>query len=110
MSDIGFQGLATAMIALAMLAIALVGFSVEGVLLWKRRGTTRFALRTLLGPAIYAAVAIILAAVAEAGSLEAREAFDAWAWLAAFIAAIPWIAVHWGGGNPTASGSREERR
>jgi len=110
MSDIGFQGLATAMIAVAMLAIALLGFAVEGAMLWRRRGTPRFAPRSLFGPGLYATVAIVLAVVAEKGSLDAREALDGWGWLFALVALIPWIAVHWGGANPTAGGSREEGR
>jgi multisubunit Na+/H+ antiporter MnhB subunit len=95
MSDIGFQGIVTFMVSLGMLAIALIGFVVEGALLWKRRGSPRFAPRALLGPAIVAAVAIVLAAVAEEGSLEAREGFDNWGWLLALVAVIPWIALHW---------------
>ena len=96
MSDIGFQGLATAMVSVAMLAIALIGLVVEGVVLWKRRGSPRFAARTLLGPGIYALAAIVLGAIAEEGSLELREVFDAWGWLVALLAVIPWIAVHRG--------------
>jgi hypothetical protein len=104
-SDIGFQGLATAMVSLGMLAIALIGFVVEGVLLWRCRGTSRFAPRTLAGPTIYAIVAIVLAAVAEEGSLEAREVFDSWGWLVAIVAVVPWIGVRWRRGNETAGGS-----
>jgi|GEM_PF-1309127 len=95
MSDIGFQGLVTAMVSLGMLAIALIGFVVEAVLLWKRRGTSRFIPRTLLGPTIVAMVAIVLAAVAELGSLEGREVFDNWGWLLAIAAVVPWIGLHW---------------
>ena len=102
MSDIGFQGLVTAMVSLGMLAIALIGFVVEGVLLWKRRGTSRAAARTLLGPAIYAIAAIVLAAVAELGSLAARGVFDNWSWLLATVAAVPWIGLHWRRGNQPA--------
>jgi len=76
MSDIGFQGIVTAMVSLGMLAIALIGFVVEGVLQWKRRRTPRFAPRMLVGPAIVAIGAALLAAVAEEGSLEARAVFD----------------------------------
>lgn len=98
------------MLVLAMLAVALVGFCIEGVLLWKRRGTTRFAPRRLFGPALYAIVAIVLAVVVEQGSLDARELLDDWGWLLALVALIPWIAVHLGGTNPTTGGIREEKR
>lgn len=102
MSDIGFQGIVTAMLSLGMLAIALIGSIVEGALLWKHRGSARFAPWTLLGPAIFAVVAIILAAVAEEGSLEAREVFDNWGWLLTLVAVIPWIALHWDRRDPSA--------
>lgn len=102
MSDIGFQGLVTAMVSLGMLAIAVIGFVVEGVLLWKVRGTSRFAPRTLVGPTLYAVAAMVLAAVAEEGSLEARELFDNWGWLLAIVAVVPWIGLHWHRGNQPA--------
>jgi hypothetical protein len=95
MSDIGFQGIVTAMVSLGLLAIALIGFIVEGILQWKRRGTPRFAPRMLLGPSIVAVGGAMLAVVAEEGSLEAREVLDRWGWLVALAALIPWIAVHW---------------
>lgn len=95
MSDIGFQGIVTALVGVGMLAIALIGFVVEGVLQWTRRGTPRYAPWTLLGPAIVAIGGAVLAVVAEEGSLEAREVFDQWGWLVALIAVIPWTAVHW---------------
>jgi len=94
MSDIGFHGIVTALVSIGMLAIALIGFVIEGVLLWNRRGSSRFAPRTLLGPTIYAIVGAILAVVAEEGPSEAREVLDDWSWLVALVAVLPWMAVH----------------
>ena len=94
MSDIGFHGIVTALVSIGMLAVALIGFIIESVVLWKRRGSSRFAPRTLFGPTIYAIAGAILAVVAEEGPLEAREALDDWAWLVALVAVLPWIAVH----------------
>ena len=94
MSDIGFQGIVTALVSIGMLAVALVGFVIEGVLLWRRRRSSHFAPRTLLGPTLYAIAGGILAVVAEEGSLAAREVLDDWGWLVALVAVLPWIAVH----------------
>ena len=95
MSDIGFQGMVVGLVGVAMLAIALVGFVVEGLMLWMRRRARRSGRGLLLGPLIYAAAGGVLVTVAEAGSLEAREVLDQWSWLVVLLALVPWIAVHW---------------
>jgi len=95
MSDIGFQGIVVGLLGLAMLAIALVGFVVEGVLLWMRRRARRSGQGFLLGPLIYAVAGGVLVAVAEIGSLNAREVLDDWSWVVALLALAPWVAFHW---------------
>ena len=95
MSDIGFQGIVVGLVGVAMLAIALIGFVVEGLMLRKRRRAQRSGRGFLLGPSIYAVAGGVLVAVAEAGSLEAREVLDRWSWAVALIALLPWVAVHW---------------
>lgn len=95
MSDIGFQGVVVGLVGVAMLAIALVGLVVEGLMLWMRRRARRSGRGFLLGPLIYAVAGGILVAVAEEGSLEAREVLDQWSWVVALLALVPWIATHW---------------
>jgi hypothetical protein len=95
MSDIGFQGMVVGLVGVAMLAIALVGFVVEAVMLWMRRRAQRSGQGFLLGPLIYAVAGGMLVAVAEEGSLEAREVLDQWSWVVVFLALVPWITVHW---------------
>jgi len=95
MSDIGFQGMVVGLIGVAMLAIALIGFVVEGVILWMRRRAQRSGQGFLLGPLIYAVAGGVLVALAEAGSLELREVLDQWSWVVVLLALVPWIAVHW---------------
>lgn len=95
MSDIGFQGMVVGLVGVAMLAIALIGFVVEGLMLWMRRRARRSGRGFLLGPLIYAVAGGILVAVAEEGSLEAREVLDQWSCVVALLALVPWIAAHW---------------
>lgn len=95
MSDIGFQGMVVGLVGIAMLAIALIGFVVEGLMLWMRRRTQRGGRGFLLGPLIYAVAGGVLVAVAETGSLEVRGILDQWSWLVMLLALVPWIAVHW---------------
>jgi hypothetical protein len=96
MSDIGFYGIVTALVGVAMLAVAVTGSIVEGVMLWTRRHdrpTRRTSRRVFLGPVIYALVAGGLLVVAQAGTLELREVMDHWSWLVALGAVLPWIAA-----------------
>lgn len=95
MSDIGFQGMVVGLVGIAMLAIALIGFVVEGLMLWMRRRAQRSGRGFLIGPLIYAVAGGVLVAVAEAGSLEAREVLDQWGWVVVLLALVPWIAAHW---------------
>ena len=95
MSDIGFKGMVVGLVGVAMLAIALIGFGVEGLMLWMRRRARRRGQGFLLGPLVYAVAGGVLVAVAEEGSLEAREVLDQWSWLVALLALAPWIAAHW---------------
>ena len=95
MSDIGFQGMVVGLVGVAMLAIALVGFVVEGLMLWMRRRAQRSGQGFLLGPLIYAVAGGVLVTVAEEGSLKAREVLDQWSWVVALLALVPWITAHW---------------
>ena len=83
------------LVGVAMLAIALIGFVVEGVMLWMRRRAQRSGQGFLLGPLVYAVAGAVLVAVVEAGSLEAREVLDQWSWVVVVLALVPWIAAHW---------------
>lgn len=94
MSDIGFYGIVTALVGVAMLAVAVIGLIVEGTLLWTRRHDRPTSRRVLFGPVIYALIAGGLLVVAQAGTLESRAVMDHWSWLVALVAVLPWIAAH----------------
>jgi Co/Zn/Cd efflux system component len=94
MSDIGFYGIVTALVGVAMLAVAVIGLIIEGVILWTRRHDRRASRRVLFGPGIYALIAGGLLAMVGEGTVEARQALDHWSWLVALGAVLPWILVH----------------
>jgi hypothetical protein len=94
MSDIGFYGLASALVGMGMLAIAGVGFLIEVLILKRRRQGRKPRRVVLLGPILYGLIAVWMLFVAEEATLAWKETLDDAAVPIAVAGLLPWIAVH----------------
>lgn len=96
MSDIGFYGLAAALVGLAMLAVAVVGLAVEAAVLRRRRrrGEAGAPRTTLLGPLGYGLTALAMMYAVEEGPLGWKDALDSLALPIAGLGLLPWAGIH----------------